>query len=711
MIASEKQIKLQQLNFPAAWQTVIFRNYGMVRNERIAKVLGCDEQTVILEANRLGLKDIVYNPVWEKKGHITIIRNNWFLLNYEQLLQLLDFTPERLEFSLKEDDFLYVKLGYDKPICPTVVYTPLTNEQLEQTNLIGQFIQGLGGDEGKPFDFYSDNIVLEKTDSENNHTLFIHGYATPCGDVFMMDSSEYFSDEVLSQYQSFGINAIWQHATLSNLSYYPFYEPLCEGYKQRRKNLNNLIARCKKFGIKIILYINEPRCLDLDKFGDNKHLLGEIEGNAGALCISNKEVQDYLYNAVYDLLKDCPDLGGLKTITMSENLTHCKSRLLGDQQTTCEKCKDIPAPQLASLVNNIVMKAIKDSGAKTELIANLWGWSSSRGWTKEMIEQGISLLDKDVSVLRVSEIGMEIEKFGEQGKVGEYSISQVGPSELAKSDLLYAKNTGHKTYAKIQVNNSWECSLVPMIPVFDLVYEHLQNLKDVGVSDYQLSWTLGGYPSITLDLVKCFSQGVSLDEWYKMQFNENAQKVHNAISLLCDSFRNYPFSVDVLYFSPKNMSYANMWQLDAEQKQSSMVGYSFDDYEKWIKPYSLKTYLKCFKTLLSGWKKGLDILEGMTADKKISKLYTYAKAVYVIFESDYNQTLFSFYKRDIQNNKQNLLDVIDSSIKGVYQLIELQKQDATIGFEASNQYNVNIRQLKEKLLNLDIIKGSITTSG
>ena len=33
-------------NFPAKWQAVIFRNYGLLTNERIGAVLGCDAETV-----------------------------------------------------------------------------------------------------------------------------------------------------------------------------------------------------------------------------------------------------------------------------------------------------------------------------------------------------------------------------------------------------------------------------------------------------------------------------------------------------------------------------------------------------------------------------------------------------------------------------------------------------------------------------------------
>jgi hypothetical protein len=59
---------------------------------------------------------------YQQRGYITIIRRNWHLLPYEQLLQLLGWDAEKLAFTLREDDFLWVKLGNLKPACSTLRY-------------------------------------------------------------------------------------------------------------------------------------------------------------------------------------------------------------------------------------------------------------------------------------------------------------------------------------------------------------------------------------------------------------------------------------------------------------------------------------------------------------------------------------------------------------------------------------------------------------
>ncbi|MBO5928037.1 MAG: hypothetical protein J6Q32_04210, partial [Clostridia bacterium] len=69
MLPTLKEVKQIENNFPTTWQTVIFRNYGMVKTKLIAKVLSCQEKVVKIEAKRLGLKKIKYNADWQKKGY------------------------------------------------------------------------------------------------------------------------------------------------------------------------------------------------------------------------------------------------------------------------------------------------------------------------------------------------------------------------------------------------------------------------------------------------------------------------------------------------------------------------------------------------------------------------------------------------------------------------------------------------------------------
>ncbi|MBN1441198.1 MAG: hypothetical protein JXA90_00750, partial [Planctomycetes bacterium] len=110
-------------HFPSRLHAFLWRNWGLVPDERIARVLGASVEDVSRVAASMGLPERT-SPSGEmlRRGYITLIRRNWHLLPYEQLLLLLDWSPERLVFTLREDDFLWTKLGSLKPRCEPLVF-------------------------------------------------------------------------------------------------------------------------------------------------------------------------------------------------------------------------------------------------------------------------------------------------------------------------------------------------------------------------------------------------------------------------------------------------------------------------------------------------------------------------------------------------------------------------------------------------------------
>ena len=700
MISTPIEVKLPENNFPTLWQTVIFRNYGFVSTEKIAKVLGTTEQVIDVEAQRLGLKKFSKVCDFEKQGYITIIRNNWFLLPYNQLCDLLGFSEERLKFTLKEEDFLMYKLGEFKPKVKAVKYKPLSQSAIRKTQKICDTIaKYYENGYGEYFNFF-DNLKVDEIveNSNDNSTRMIHGYITPCGDPFSVDSEEYMPDALLKSYQSKGVNAVFIHGLLSALSYYPFSPSKSVGFKARREKLQGLVDRCLAYGIKVYLYINEPRCLELNEFKKFKYLKGRVSGDFAALCFSEKEVQQYLYDAVKDLFIGVKNLGGVFTITMSENITHCKSRFEGEE---CPKCKDVPPEYLCAQVNNVIAKAIKDSGSDGELIANTWGWSKFMGWTQKQTNDAIKMLDKSVAVMAVSEFDLEIEKGGVKNRLTEYTLSNAGPSKVSKEIFKTARKYGHKTYAKMQIAASWECACVPYVPAFDITYKHLENLSKLGIKDYLLTWTLGGYPSPYLDMVSSFNKGVSLNDWYDSYFGVDSELAKKALKKFCKGMQEYPCDMNSLYFSPETLGPANLWNLTSDEKASCMVSYAYDRYEDWVGVYGYDVYVSQLDKLLKGFKSGINLLEKQeNLGEKLKEVLLYAKVCYVHIEASLLQTKYSYLKRDLVSNKKEIKKVLKLSEKNAENAIELLEKDSRIAYETSNHYFYNKSNLVEKLVNV-----------
>lgn len=131
---------LEFSHFPTKHQAVIWRNWEMAPAKRLAAVLKTAEAEIVQAAREMGLRvPPVVDKKWLERGYITIIRNNWHLLPYEQLLQLLGWTPERLAYTLREDDFLWTKLGQLKPEAKAVYYRPLTADAAERTRELQKY--------------------------------------------------------------------------------------------------------------------------------------------------------------------------------------------------------------------------------------------------------------------------------------------------------------------------------------------------------------------------------------------------------------------------------------------------------------------------------------------------------------------------------------------------------------------------------------------
>ena len=110
--------------FPDRMSAYVWRNWFVVPHDRLAAVVGATESDLEDLAAEMGLpRKVEVLPEWRRKGYITVVRRNWNLLDYPQLLQVVDMTREEMRFSLLEDDFLFVKLGNIKPKCEALLWS------------------------------------------------------------------------------------------------------------------------------------------------------------------------------------------------------------------------------------------------------------------------------------------------------------------------------------------------------------------------------------------------------------------------------------------------------------------------------------------------------------------------------------------------------------------------------------------------------------
>lgn len=687
----------ERLNFPTKWQAVIFRNYRMVPDARIAAVLGCTEADVAREAARLGLRVREANPDWLTRGFVTVIRSNWYLLPYEQLVTLLDCTEERLEFILKNEDFLDVKLGCAKPACEAVVYSPLTEAERAATEVIAATVRPLDASERRMFDIYRDTRDTEgacRTSAAGGRRM-LHPYLTPCADPFMTDTRTHLPDALLDDYARVGINTLLIHGVLSTLSPFPYDPEVSRDYRIRRQNLADLIERAGRRGIGIALYLNEPRTLHKDAFLRYGHpeIAGTTTDTEVHLCLRVKENYDWFYGAIRDLFTELPDIAAVYSTTMSENRTHCHSH----GKVNCPRCAHLPAWSGAVLINNTIHKAIRDAGSRADVLNTTWQW------TDEMITEGFPHLHPEILVSAVSEWGVPTSAGGIPGTVVDYSIANPGPGPLAKHVFKTARELGLGTNAKVQMSCSWELAALPYLPLFDLELRHIAAVAREGVRDFTLTWTLGSYPSITFDMVADYlkkGEDFSLDAWYEKHFGKDAEAVHEAVRHFCRGYREYPFSCKVAYRSAKNLGVANLWSLTPNSNISCMVGRTFDDIENYAHPYPPEVFIGQFEKLLGEWELGCRCLREVKGNAIAEELLTFAEVAANHFRAEILHARYVLAKRALPESRDTMRAILDEERTLCHQLLTLMPLSPMIGYETSNHYFYTERDVIEKLIQL-----------
>ena len=151
---------LEFSHFPTRLQAVVWRNWGLIPIPRLADVLATTPKRIAELAAEMGLGPATVSPHWLERGFLTLIRNNWHLLPYEQLLQLLNWSPERLAYTLREDDFLWTKLGNFKPQTTAVLDRPLSESEVQQTvgfrEIVHRHFAEYSSDNVAPFAFLSE---------------------------------------------------------------------------------------------------------------------------------------------------------------------------------------------------------------------------------------------------------------------------------------------------------------------------------------------------------------------------------------------------------------------------------------------------------------------------------------------------------------------------------------------------------------------------
>jgi hypothetical protein len=667
----------------------------------------------------------------QRRAALTIIRRNWHLLPYEQLLQLLGWTAEEMAFSLREDDFLFVKLGNLKPQCEPLRYRPPdARAQARAREIAGvlraEFPAGVGEPDQPLFEFVEElsrppkAAAARPAGASAFSPRYCYSYFALYGDPLLDPTLDPYPDGYLARLAASGVDGVWLQAVLTRLAPFPWDARQSKDYEARLKNLRLLVERARRHGVRIYLYLNEPRSCPVSFFATRPNLKGVAEGDFAALCTSVSEVREYLASAVESICRAVPGLGGFFTITGSENLTNCWSH--GNGQA-CPRCGKRQPAEVIAEVNGTFYEGIRREGNGQTLI--VWDW----GWHDDWVESIIAQLPREARFMSVSEWGMPINRGGVATTVGEYSISTIGPGERARHYWELARARGLRTLAKVQCGNTWELSAVPYIPALANVARHAANLRGLGVNGLMLGWTLGGYPSPNLEVVAELgaapADGATPDPGSAMarvaerRFGKDlAPQAVGAWQEYSTAFSEFPFNGGVVYNAPMQVGPANPLWDEPTGYRATMVGFPYDDLDGWRAVYPPEVFIGQFEKVATGFERAHASLAAafqacrgkLTAEQRALALQelNVGEAAAIHFRSVANQARFVMERRrlkeakpqaDVQSACAELERLLHAEMGLARRLHAIQSRDSRIGFEASNQYFYVPMDLAEKVIN------------
>jgi len=545
---------------------------------------------------------------------------------------------------------------------------------------------------------------------------FLYSYFALYGDPLIEGDAAGLPDGYLDRAAANGVNGVWIQGVLNTLAPARAYPEFGKGWTGRLQNLRALVERAGRYGLRVYLYLNEPRAMPAEFFAGRPGIRGTSHQGVFAMCTSTQEVRDWLRESLSHIFREAPDLGGIFTITMSENHTNCFSHggAWGDHDpsaTGCPRCSQRSGAEVIAELLRTLRDGVRAQSAAAEVMAYDWGWGTP-------LAQGlIPKLPQDTKVISISEWSQPVDRGGVKTTVGEYSMSVVGPGPRATRNWKLAREHGLQAVAKTQFNNTWEMSAVPYLPVLPLVLDHCERLTEAGVSGVMASWTCGGYPSPNLHAAAAYASTprppraeILHAEAERIYGADQAKEAVRAWEIFSEAFQSFPYGVSI-YVLPLQHGPANPLRLRPTGLAPGMILFPYDAYQSWKGAYPAATVQELMTKLARRWGEGVAVLEriGGRASKEAVLELAIARTCHTHFESTANQVEFYLLREEAAGATPErrkgilarMLEITERERELARRQYLVTCEESRIGYEASNHYYYTPADLLEKMLNCE----------
>jgi hypothetical protein len=538
---------------------------------------------------------------------------------------------------------------------------------------------------------------------------YLYSYFALYGDPLFEPEADPFPDAYLEKLARAGINGVWLQGVLNTLAPSAAFPEFGKGSEIRLRNLSELVRRAGEYGVRVYLYLNEPRAMPAAFFAKRPEMRGSSFQHLFSMCTSNAVVRDWVRDSLGHVFRAVPELGGVFTISMSENHTNCFSHggawgVKVPKAGDCPRCAKRESWDALAELFIAMRDGVRMGSATAEVIHYDWGWPD------EMVGPLLAKLPSDTRIVSISEWSVPVERGGVRSAVGEYSISVVGPGPRATRNWAAASRAGMTNLAKVQFNNTWEISAVPYIPVPQLVLQHCENLRRAGVQGLMAAWTCGGYPSSNLMAAKAYyfdpapDAAETLRRVARQKFGAGFADAVAAWDVFSRAFLEFPYGV-AIYVIPVQHGPANLLRMTPTGHKPGMILFPHDGMKTWCGKYPPEVVERQFARMASLWRPGLALLERAVAAAPAGKRrgaameLGIARTCYHHFLSVANQVEFYRLREAGSVDRPRMRELVKSEMALARAQYPVAREWSVIGYEASNHYYYTPLDLVEKVLN------------
>lgn len=717
-------------------QKFIVRNWGFIERNKIAAYLGVEENLIKIFFQSLGLPETT--PLSIEKAFPIIVRVNWDILPEKEIRRLIGMPEQKFRKKMQTMDFLDVKLGRQPEGLERIYFKKedVWCKSIEKFKaVLTKHLADYKGWE-KPFGFLDElsqkeppcNFSLANQNTSPFNICMMYSYAASHGD-FLLTGEDFYPEGILSRLQNRGVNAGWVPVLLRDMAPSKIFTEFGNNHTTRIRNLRKQVHQALRYGIKLYLYLNEPRYLSESFFKRYPGAKGRRAFQKGyyGMCTSENQVRDWIFESVGFIFSQIPELGGIILITASESETNCYSHIptydfhaeglapnngdfgLKDGDTMCRRCQKRGPEAVLSDLAHIVSDAIKNTPSKAIIIQWLWSWNYIMQISK--VKKAIRNLPPEVKIMVDWQRGTRFKLFGREAIIDEYTLAYTKPSDYAVEIIDTCQELKRKVIAKCAVVSTVEMNALPYLPVLGNVEKLIKQLRKYRVEGLLGCWIFGAYPGRNMEMLGLARDNNPALYLAQKYYGKGASYALSAWKSFSKGMKYFPTVQSVLYYSALNSGPGLKFRLKPESWRSGMVLIPTEKVEKISGPLGGEVLIKSFRKTAEYFSSGLNYLKkaltksGNNHRKENIKDYGICKAglLHLLSVANYSEFIVLRDRLPEQTDdgtKNSLIRILKAEGKNIRTMLELMKKDSRVGYEGSVGYFYTPMEIMEKMFDL-----------